>query len=248
MTVETSSYCRFLWPTLVLLVLLPGKPRAAAAPEPVRFDPPARLARDLKSPWTSAGATTIGAGAALTGLAMLVEDSRATAASLESSPLEGPIDVGDTFGNGMVIGGGALALTGVGGAVGSEELFDLGLDLSSAYLASGAYAWSLKLAFDRRRPSGGPHSFPSGHTTAAFSAAAVIDRHAGWQVSTLAYGLAVGTALGRLEDRRHHLSDVAFGAALGMAVGGVHPASPVLRWLTGHVAAEPGGVAVHGRF
>lgn len=248
MTDGTSNHCRLLWPTLVLLALLPGQPRTSAAAEPVRFDLPARLARDLRSPWTSSGAATIGAGAALTGFALLVEDSRGTAATLQSSPFERAIDVGDAFGSGYVVGGGALALTGVGAAFGSEGLFDLGLDLSSAYLASGAYAWSLKLAFDRRRPSGGPHSFPSGHTTAAFSAAAVIDRHAGWQVSTLAYGLAVGTALGRLEDRRHHLSDVAFGAALGLAVGGVHPASPVLRWLTGHVAAEQGGVAIHGGF
>lgn len=61
-------------------------------------------------------------------------------------------------------------------------------------------------------------SFPSGHATAAFCAAAVLSEDG----NALAWhGLAALVASSRVYVRMHHASDVIGGAALGMALGAV---------------------------
>jgi membrane-associated phospholipid phosphatase len=101
----------------------------------------------------------------------------------------------------------------------SQSLEDTGNDLCRSLLASGAVVWSLKLAFSRTRPNGGQYSFPSGHTAAAFSVAPVIQKHFGLKAAIPAYALALATGLGRMEDSKHYLSDVLFGAFVGLTVG-----------------------------
>ena len=44
-------------------------------------------------------------------------------------------------------------------------------------------------------------------------------RHFGWKVGIPAYGAASYVAASRLQTNRHYLSDVAFGAALGIVAG-----------------------------
>ena len=56
-------------------------------------------------------------------------------------------------------------------------------------------------------------SFPSGHATAAFCAATLLGGGPGW------YALAAGVAATRVYVRLHHASDVAAGAAFGLALG-----------------------------
>ena len=65
------------------------------------------------------------------------------------------------------------------------------------------------------------NSFPSGHSTAAFSMATVFAmeyRSTIW-VPALAYTLAAGTAVSRLYDNKHWASDVVIGSALGFVTG-----------------------------
>lgn len=65
------------------------------------------------------------------------------------------------------------------------------------------------------------NSFPSGHSTAAFSMATVYAmeyRSTIW-VPVLAYTLATGTAASRLYDNKHWTSDVVIGSALGFVTG-----------------------------
>lgn len=64
-------------------------------------------------------------------------------------------------------------------------------------------------------------SFPSGHTTYIFSLASFMSsvyKHKPW-VSVLAYGIATGVGLQRLNEGVHWASDVLVGAALGFAIG-----------------------------
>jgi membrane-associated phospholipid phosphatase len=70
------------------------------------------------------------------------------------------------------------------------------------------------------RPFNVRGSMPSFHTTEAFAVASVISDHVAnpW-VSALAYGLAAGVGLSRLEADRHWASDVLLSAAIGTAVG-----------------------------
>ena len=58
-------------------------------------------------------------------------------------------------------------------------------------------------------------SFPSGHATAAFCAAALVDGGPGW------YAAATAVAATRIYVRLHHASDVVAGAAFGYALGRV---------------------------
>ena len=50
-------------------------------------------------------------------------------------------------------------------------------------------------------------------------AGTVLQRHYGWKAGGLAYGVATYVAASRIQDKRHFLSDVAFGAAIGIAAG-----------------------------
>ena len=108
------------------------------------------------------------------------------------------------------------------------------LTLESAILATAATE-GLKYATGRVRPDDaknqydwdGPTSkantaFPSGHASKAFSVASVIsETYAGdypW-VPWIAYPLATGTALARIDKERHWASDVFVGAAIGYFTG-----------------------------
>lgn len=93
-------------------------------------------------------------------------------------------------------------------------------DFAQALVVNGAYTGILKHAAQRTRPDGSDRlSFPSGHTSTAFSLAAVADHHYGWKVALPAYAAAAGIGLSRIESDRHHLSDVLAGATLGFLVG-----------------------------
>ena len=128
-------------------------------------------------------------------------------------------DVGNVYGDGLVIGGASAGLCAAGHLAGDEQVIAIGNDLTEAFLVGSSAAWTLKLAVNRKRPSGGPHSFPSGHTTSAFAVVPVIAHHLGWKAAVPAAVLATATGMGRIEARRHYLSDVLAGAALGLACG-----------------------------
>jgi len=72
----------------------------------------------------------------------------------------------------------------------------------------------------RTRPYGtDPLSFPSGHTSSAFATAAVLHGHYGWKVGVPSYAFATYVGSSRLAQNRHFLSDVVFGAGIGLAAG-----------------------------
>jgi undecaprenyl-diphosphatase len=98
-----------------------------------------------------------------------------------------------------------------------------GLGIESA-LVNGPVKWM----FRRRRPvHDGPRSlylrqprtssFPSGHATAAFFAAALLRDDDPWW--PLYYGLAVVVAGSRVHVKIHHASDIVGGAILGTLLG-----------------------------
>jgi membrane-associated phospholipid phosphatase len=93
-------------------------------------------------------------------------------------------------------------------------------DFAQAMIVTGAYTGLLKHTVTRDRPDGSDAlSFPSGHTSTAFSLASVANHHYGPKVGVPMYALAVGVGLSRIEQDRHHLSDVIAGATIGFLVG-----------------------------
>jgi membrane-associated phospholipid phosphatase len=78
----------------------------------------------------------------------------------------------------------------------------------------------LKEAFPETRPDGSDRkSFPSGHTSASFAAAASLQNRYGWQVGLPAQLVAAFVGVSRVEARKHHWYDVVAGSAVGEASG-----------------------------
>ncbi len=76
---------------------------------------------------------------------------------------------------------------------------------------------TLKIVIDKKRPNGGIHSFPSGHTTSAFTSAAFLERRYGWKVGVPAYITAAYVGWSRVYSDYHDWWDVLGGAVLGTA-------------------------------
>jgi membrane-associated phospholipid phosphatase len=107
----------------------------------------------------------------------------------------------------------------VGLARRNPRVAHIGSDLIRGHVLNGVTTRALKLAVSRERPQGGGQSFPSGHSSAAFVSAAVLDAHFGWKVGIPAYAAAGFIGWTRVRDDAHWLSDVIFGGAVGTIMG-----------------------------
>ena len=77
---------------------------------------------------------------------------------------------------------------------------------------------SLKRIVLKPRPDGSDNfSFPSGHTTSAFSGAAFIERRYGWKYGIPAYAMASFVGYSRIQANKHDGWDVLAGAVIGTA-------------------------------
>ncbi|MBC8366580.1 phosphatase PAP2 family protein [bacterium] len=86
-----------------------------------------------------------------------------------------------------------------------------------AFAANLALTYALKGATQKTRPNGGDHSFPSGHTSAAFQNASFIHKRYGLLQSLPTYLGAVFVGYSRVDSNNHYTEDVIAGAALGIA-------------------------------
>lgn len=128
--------------------------------------------------------------------------------------------LGQTAGSVYVQGGAGVVTYIVGRAIHNEKVKHLGTDMLSAQLVTQAFTQAIKISVRRERPDGSNnHAFPSGHASATFATATVLQRHLGWKAALPTYTVATYVAISRLQENRHFLSDVVFGAALGVAVG-----------------------------
>jgi membrane-associated phospholipid phosphatase len=152
-------------------------------------------------------------------LAAHPSDSRFTKAFSTNEPIEDAFDAGSPIGSGFVQVGAAVGAYVVGRVARNPELAHVGADLVRAQIIDTTMVQGLKFAAGRTRPDGSKYSFPSGHTSAAFTTASVLQRHYGWKVGLPAYGMAAYVGGSRIGENRHYLSDVLFGAALGIVAG-----------------------------
>ena len=97
------------------------------------------------------------------------------------------------------------------GAMGAESLLTNGVVKTLFRRVRPAEYADIEFLHGLHRPI--TSSFPSGHATAAFCAATLLGGGPGW------YALATTVAATRVYVRLHHASDVAAGAAFGLALG-----------------------------
>lgn len=170
-----------------------------------------RLPSDETLTWLA-----IGAAAAVIGH---TQDRSATNSLSGSHRLGEALEAGQTVGGARLQAVGALATYTIGRFTENRRISDLGAELFRAQVIAQALTGAVKLSVSRTRPDGTDFSFPSGHTSVTFASATVLQRHLGWKVGIPAYAVASYVAASRIQTKRHFLSDVAFGAALGVIAG-----------------------------
>lgn len=126
---------------------------------------------------------------------------------------------------------GSVLVTGYGMLTKNPRLQKAGVLLAGGLVVNGFVTSTLKRRFQRYRPSTGKpfntfdgddgpgmnQSFPSAHTSNAFTTATIfasIYKDKGW-VAPFAYGMATMVGLSRIYDNAHWASDVMAGAAVG---------------------------------
>jgi membrane-associated phospholipid phosphatase len=166
--------------------------------------------------WESATILSIGAvGAAVS----RPFDADATRSLSTSRSMASVFTAGQTIGAAHTQAAAAVATYAIGRLTHHPKLTAVGADLISAQIVSQTTTHAIKFAAGRTRPDGTSYSFPSGHTASAFATATVLQRNFGWKAGIPAYGLATYVGTSRVQMKRHFLSDVAFGAAVGVVAG-----------------------------
>ena len=159
---------------------------------------------------------SIGAAAAIAGH---TEDVSVTRSLSGSRNLDETFEAGNWIGGTPLQLGAAVATYTLGRVTSSPRASSVGADLIQAQALAEAMTFGVKFSVRRTRPDGSKRSFPSGHASVSFASATVLQRHFGWKVGIPAYGVASYVAASRLQTNRHYLSDIAFGAALGIVAG-----------------------------
>jgi membrane-associated phospholipid phosphatase len=158
----------------------------------------------------------IGAVIATTGRSV----DRSVSQSLSTSTrLENVFEPGKTIGGARLQLGAAAATYAIGRMTGSPKIALVGRDLLKAQIITQTLTAAIKMSVRRTRPDDEHYSFPSGHASVTFATATVLHRDLGWKVGIPAYGIATYVAASRIQEKRHFLSDVAFGAAIGIIAG-----------------------------
>ena len=136
-----------------------------------------------------------------------------------ASGMRGTFEPGATMGGARAQLAGALATYTIGRVTGHQRVAGVGSDLIRAQILAQTMTAGIKLSARRHRPDGDEFSFPSGHTSVTFATATVLQRNFGWKAGVPAYALASYVAASRVQMKRHFLSDVAFGATIGIVAG-----------------------------
>jgi membrane-associated phospholipid phosphatase len=178
------------------------------------------LPEDFGHLFTPSSAVVLGIGGGASLLVYPHDDSIAEWIGADSGTTRSNIfSAGDVLGDVPVQGGLALGAYIVGWAAGQARLQSAGADLIDAQIVNAALTWGLKATVHRTRPNGSAHSFPSGHSSATFATAAVLQQHYGWKVGIPFYGLGTYVGLSRMVGREHFASDVIFGTTVGIIAG-----------------------------
>ena len=197
---------------------IPESPPASQAPPPGLKDLLKATVTDFErlASTDTAKMLAVGGAAAYFGQSADTGSSRALSRSQMADRMLGP---GEWIGGARLQLAGALATYGVGRLTKSSTVATVGGDLLRAQFMAQVLTAGIKLSARRARPDGTQFSFPSGHTSVSFATATVLQRDLGPKFGIPAYAVATYVAASRIQDKRHFLSDVAFGAAIGILSG-----------------------------
>jgi membrane-associated phospholipid phosphatase len=153
---------------------------------------------------------------------------------------------GASIGDGVEQSAFALGTYVVGRVWRKPRIANAGADLVDAQIVNGVLTQGIKAATQRRRPSGGSHAFPSGHTSATFATAEVLREHFGWKWGAPAYAVGAYVSVSRMVDNKHWASDVVFGTAIGLISGRAASFGHLSRRVSVSPSLLPRGIAIFG--
>lgn len=174
------------------------------------------VGRDYRDFLTLDNAQWAAVGGVITGVFAGVDDELASATA---GPTPMALKPGQTYGNLAFQFPLAVTWWIAGHASGSDRAAGAGRDMVRAQISALSWTYAIKYAVDRTRPNGDPRSFPSGHTSATFATAMVLQKHYGWKLGVPVFAAATYTAAERVTNNKHWASDVAFGAVIGTLSG-----------------------------
>lgn len=152
----------------------------------------------------------------------------------QSSTFDGISPIAEKFGNGLYDLGFLAVFGGTGYLLENEKMQETAFLSFESFIVANTVGTVVKSGAGRTRPNedegntkfkpfsfdSAHTSFPSGHTTSAFSIASVFaEEYDNPLIDATAYGLASAVAFQRMYDDKHWASDVFAGAVLGTAVG-----------------------------
>ncbi len=130
------------------------------------------------------------------------------------------VEVPNALGSFWVVNGGALSVHLLGRLFHNPRVANTGLYLTEAVLATQVATFILKESVRRRRPDDSNDlSFPSGHASATFAVASVLERRHGLKLGIPAYLVASFVGITRVKTQKHFPTDVIAGAAVGTIIG-----------------------------
>jgi len=202
---------------LLWALALPAHPLAQAAQAPSVGALFREVPLDLWRYVSVDTAIVLAAGGGAAALAHVWDDDLVSELQVNAQ-LNNALEPGSKYGAFAVVLGGSFAVYGVGRFSGHRKLAVVGADLVRAQMVSQLWVQALKYTVQRERPDQSNNvSFPSGHAAGGFAVAGVLTRHYGWKAAIPAYAGATYIAAARVHDNKHYLSDVTFGAAMGVA-------------------------------
>lgn len=142
-----------------------------------------------------------------------------TARSHWGASVDDVFEPGQVVGGFLVQAGAAVGAYALGRATDHERLATVGAHLFRAQIVAQTTTQTIKFATGRTRPDGTKLSLPSGHSAAAFATASVLQSDLGWKAGVPAYAIATWVAASRVQMKRHYVSDVVAGAAVGILAG-----------------------------
>jgi len=212
---------RFCQKTGIILVIcfLVTLPLSALAQQATIKSLPRDLFQDSTSLFTRENAWWLLGGTTMSLLAHEIEDPDGARRSLDKGAIDAVVDFGNIYAGMEVQIPLALGCWTFGSWQDNTEMAGLGYDLTRGLFLSYGISGVIKHAVQRTRPNGDPLSFPSGHTSAAFTTAGVLSKRYGGWIAGAGIGLGILTGLGRMEDEKHFASDVVAGATIGWIIG-----------------------------
>jgi hypothetical protein len=205
----------------------PTKNRSQTGNDLVSFKHiPEDVGRNFFGLFTNENLMLITMGAGLTGLAIILDenefdDSDDLISHLHETDEESSLGMlGQRMGNHIILPSVIAGLAITGQIADNRRFENFSYSLAQGYIVNNLLTISLKEIVSRTRPNQrNDLSFPSGHTSNAFTWATILSHYYGRKAAIPAYGIATFIAWSRLDMDAHYLSDVVFGAALGYIIG-----------------------------